>query len=115
MMLGNNPSYGGYYNPNPFMSMSMTPTTSPQDMFFMLLLSQKLESSKKPDKASEMILQSLEKQNQILAQLATKISKEKDVDEYLQARELERKIKTLETESSLYSPSYESRYQHRKN
>ncbi len=116
------PSYGGDVDPyqgynqnqgygsNPGFNMgspsySSNPQMSTQDLYYMMLLQEKTqnqENRRKNDpstKTAELLMQSLDRQNQMLAQLAGNIGKEKDEKLALEAKEIENKIKLLEFET----------------
>ena len=57
------------------------------------------QEQKKESKTAEILMASLEKQNQILAGLTNNINLEKDYKSLQEAKEIENKIKQLELES----------------
>jgi len=114
------PSYGGNMDPYQGYSQNMgyggspgfnmgnnysTPQLTAQDMYYMMLLQEKAqnqENKKKNDptsKTAELLMQSLDRQNQMLAQLAGNIGKERDEKLAMEAKEIENKIRLLEFET----------------
>lgn len=76
---------------------------SGQDMYYTMLMNEKMQREEKKNeytsKTSEILMQSLDKQNQILAKLASNIGKERDDKITQEAKEIEYRIKQLEFET----------------
>jgi len=87
--------YGGGYNFDPYTGMPLGGGGGyPPEM-------QSPQPMKKPEgnKTAEILMSSLEKQNQILAELTGSINKDRDYRVVQEAKEIENKIKQLEFES----------------
>jgi hypothetical protein len=110
-----NPMMGGYPPPNPYYQQpppsypppgygySQPPPTYP-DMYGSRDRDRDRERDRdrtEREKATELLMASLEKQNQILARLAGNIGKERDGKTSLEAIDLENKIKKMEMEAQL--------------
>lgn len=117
-MMFNSPNYyspygggGGGGGSNPYQQQPTQPFTYPgtmnggSDMNFIMKLLEMVkgeqDSKPKRNKLSDMMMNSLEKQNQILTSLAKNITEEKEDRTHAENKDLERKIKKLELESEM--------------